>query len=135
MIKIKLGELRSNSFKTSLTKLTSSDKLDVKTSYNVMRLAGLLEKRLAQSQKEWIELLAKYVEKDGFQWKLNEEKSDFEYLPGVDKDAAKKAVEEYLAQQVEIDRLKIKLSSLDGVGLSPADLSVLEAIICMEEEV
>lgn len=135
MIILKYASLRSDSFKTSFTKLTNADKLDVKTTYNIMRLANLLEGHVKTSQKEWIKLLTKYVQTDGMQWKLNEDKSDFAYLDGIDAETAKAAVNEFLAKTVEIDRHKLDLNLLEGAGLSANDLAILTDIISIPEEV
>jgi hypothetical protein len=135
MITVDYGTLRSDPFKASLSKLVNSTELEPKTAYRVMRLAKDIETKLRESQVEWVKLLGKYVKTEGTQWKLNEEKTDFDYLDGVDKDAAKKEIMGFLAKTTEISRDKIGLEALSAAKLSPVDLSTLEPIISTDAEV
>lgn len=133
MISLTLGTLRSEPFRLALSKLVTDPNLDTKTAYSVMRLSRVLEQHTLDSQKEWVTMLSKYVDSDGSKWKLNEEKTDFSYLPGVDKEAAKTAIIEFLGKKVEIDREKLDLTKLEPAKLTAADLSVLEGIILVPE--
>lgn len=135
MITVDYGTLRSEPFKASLSKLVTATDLEPKTAYRVMRLAKDLETKLRDSQKEWVKLLGQYVQTDGTQWKLNEEKTDFAYLDGVDKDVAKKEIMAFLSKKTEIEREKLDLEALSTAKLSAADLSALEALICTDTEV
>jgi len=135
MITVDYGTLRSDPFKASLSKLVNSTELEPKTAYRVMRLAKDIETKLRESQVEWVKLLGKYVKTEGTQWKLNEDKTDFDYLDGVDKDAAKKEIMGFLTKTTEISRDKIGLEALSAAKLSPVDLSTLEPIISTDAEV
>ena len=135
MITVDYGTLRSDPFKASLSKLVNSTELEPKTAYRVMRLAKDIETKLRESQVEWVKLLGKYVKTEGTQWKLNEDKTDFDYLDGVDKDAAKKEIMGFLTKTAEIGRDKIGLETLSAAKLSPVDLSTLEPIISTDAEV
>lgn len=135
MITVDYGTLRSEPFKASLSKLVTATDLEPKTAYRVMRLAKDLETKLRESQKEWVKLLGQYVVSEGSQWKLNEEKTDFAYLDGVDKDVAKKEIMAFLSKKTEIEREKLDLEALSTAKLSAADLSALEALICTGAEV
>jgi hypothetical protein len=135
MITVDYGTLRSDPFKASLSKLVNSTELEPKTAYRVMRLAKDIETKLRESQVEWVKLLGKYVKTEGTQWKLNEDKTDFDYLDGVDKDAAKKEIMGFLTKTAEIGRDKIGLDTLYAAKLSPVDLSTLEPIISTDAEV
>ena len=66
---------------------------------------------------------------------MNEDKTDFDYLDGVDKDAAKKEIMGFLTKTAEIGRDKIGLDTLYAAKLSPVDLSTLEPIISTDAEV
>lgn len=133
MIETTRGYLRSEPFKASISKLVNAGGLDTKVAYNVMRLAKELEKTLVDLQKEWVELLTKYVKIEDGQFKLNEEKTDFAYLDGVDQETAKAEILAYLKADVKIERDTLKLSDLGPAKLSAADLSVLEPIINTQE--
>jgi len=135
MIELTLGTLRSEPFRMALTKLVTEPNLDTKTAYNLMRLSKVLEQHTLDSQKEWVTMLSKYVEAEDSKWKLNEEKTDFSYLPGVDKETAKNAIVEFLSKNVEIDREKLDLEKLTPAKLTAADLSVLESIISVPAEI
>lgn len=135
MISLTLGTLRSEPFRLALSKLVTEPNLDTKTAYSIMRLSRVLEQHTLDSQKEWVTMLSKYVDSDGSKWKLNEEKTDFAYLPGVDKEAAKTAIIEFLGKKVEIDREKLDLEKLTPAKLTAADLSVLEGIISVPAEI
>jgi hypothetical protein len=135
MITVDYGTLRSDPFKASLSKLVNSTELEPKTAYRVMRLAKDIETKLRESQVEWVKLLGKYVKTEGTQWKLNEDKTDFDYIDGVDKDAAKKEIMGFLTKTAEIGRDKIGLDTLYAAKLSPVDLSTLEPIISTDAEV
>jgi hypothetical protein len=135
MITVDYGTLRSDPFKASLSKLVNSTELEPKTAYRVMRLAKDIETKLRETQVEWVKLLGKYVKTEGTQWKLNEDKTDFDYLDGVDKDAAKKEIMGFLTKTAEIGRDKIGLDTLYAAKLSPVDLSTLEPIISTDAEV
>lgn len=135
MISLTLGTLRSEPFRLALSKLVTEPNLDTKTAYSVMRLSRALEQHTLDSQKEWVTMLSKYVESEGSKWKLNEEKTDFAYLDGVDKEAAKTAIIEFLGKKVEIDREKLDLTKLEPAKLTAADLSVLEGIISVPDEI
>jgi septum formation topological specificity factor MinE len=133
MITTTRGLLRSEPFKTSIQKLINAPGLETKVAYNVVRLAKEVEKTLIELQKEWIQLVGKYVETDGSQWKLNEEKTDFAYLAGVDVEDAKKAIMEYMGTKAEISREPLKLEDLGPARLTPADISVLEPFLVLPE--
>jgi septum formation topological specificity factor MinE len=133
MITATRGHLRSDPFKASISKLVNAIGLETKVAYNVMRLAKELEKTLVELQKDWIQLVSKYVQVDGTQWKLNEEKTDFAYLDGIDAKEAKDAISAYMEQKVEIDREPLKLEDLEAAMLSPSDLSVLEPLLTFTE--
>lgn len=133
MIKITCGHLRSDPFQVSISKIVNASGLEAKVAYNVMRLAKELEKNMVELQKEWVALLGKYVQKDGTKWKLNEEKTDFMFIEGVDVEEAKTVVKAYLAREIEIDREPLKLEDLSAAKISPADISVLEPILTLPE--
>ena len=133
MITTTRGLLRSEPFRLSIQKIVNAPGLDTKVAYNVVRLAKELEKTLADLQKEWVQLVGKYVEKDGAQWRLNEQKTDFAYLAGVDVEDAKKAIMEYMESKAEISREPLKLEDLGPAKLTPADISVLEPFLVLPE--
>ena len=132
MIELNYAALRSDDFRHVLSKLSTCDYLDHKVAYRIMRITKDLERGLTSTQKEWISLLEKYVEKDGTQWKLNEEKTDFVYLENVDKDAVKAEIEKFGEKKIIVDRHKLKLTELDKASLSAADLAILEPLVCFE---
>ena len=133
MIELNYAALRSDDFRHVLSKLSTCDYLDHKVAYRIMRITKELERGLTSTQKEWISLLEKYVEKDGTQWKLNEEKTDFVYLESVDKDAVKAEIEKFGEKKIIVDRHKLKLTELDKASLSAADLAILEPLVCFED--
>jgi hypothetical protein len=132
MIELNYAALRSDDFRHVLSKLSTCDSLDHKVAYRIMRITKELERGLGSTQKEWISLLEKYVEKDGTQWKLNEERTDFVYLENVDKDVVKAEINEFGEKKILVDRHKLKLTELDKAGLSAADLAILEPLVCFE---
>lgn len=133
MITTTRGLLRSEPFRSSIQKIVNTPGLETKVAYNVVRLAKEVEKVLADLQKEWIELVGKYVETEGSQWKLNEEKTDFAYLSGVNVEDAKKAIMEYMETKAEISREPLKLEDLTPAKLTPADIAVLEPFLVLPE--
>lgn len=131
-IQVQYSTLRSDDFRHVLSKLTHCQTLDQKVTYNIMRLAKTLEQSLTATQKEWVVLLEKLVEKDGNQWKLNEDKTDFVYLEGVDADHARSLIKEFGDKQISIDRFKLNAADLSKAYLSAAELAVLEPLVCFD---
>ncbi len=132
MFKISYQTLRSDGFRVALQKVVNCSKFDTKTAYRIMRLTKELEKALLASQQEWVKLAEKYVKKkDG---KFAYAEGDFDFLDGVDKEAARAEIMAFGAKETIIDRWKLKVEELGPAGLSPADMSALEPMLLEENQ-
>ena len=102
----------------------------------MMRTAKALESKLKESQTEWVALGTKLVKKDETgNFVLNADKSDFEFLEGVNAADAKTAIEDFGEKEVIIDRLKFTFDDIAPAKLSPAELSVIECLLVPMETV
>lgn len=136
MFKMTYKELRSENFKQSMSKLASCPSFKLKVGYNIMRTAKAMEKHLEVSQKEWIEMLNKWVGKDEKgNFKLNADKTDFEWNLGLDTADIKKQLEEWGKKEVLIERAKFSLEDFQPANLTPADLANLEPLLAVIESV
>lgn len=129
MISISRSVLRSDPFKSNFSKLVNAEGLEPKTALAVVTMAKALESVLVETQKEWIELLKKFVHEEAGRFKLNEEKNDFAYFDGVNPEDAKKEIMAFLEKEEIINLDKLPLENLGAAKLSPHHLSVLEPII------
>lgn len=136
MIKVNYATLRSDEFRRAISKLINCQDLDEQTAYRVMRLAKELEDGLKKSQVEWAEIVSGKVKvEENGSLAINSDKSDFVWEDGVDKESMRTKISEFAKKEIEIDRIKLDLSRVFPAKLSPAEISYLDSILNLPEEV
>lgn len=125
MIEVSYASLRSDNLKKSFEKIMNC-KLDAKVSYNILRIAQCVEKKVRDSQREWIELGNKYIESEGGRFLLNEEQNNFKWKEGVDPEFATKEIKDFFAKNAIIDRARIDLTNVNGLNLTATEMADLE---------
>jgi len=129
MIKIVKKDLLSNDFKAAMTKVATCSKLNTQTTYRVMRTTKLLEAALKKTQKEFSEIVKSVAETDiKGNPLLNEDKTDYVFKSGVEKEDAVKKLEDFVSGTIEIDRERFELDDLSPAGLTAVDLAMLEPL-------
>jgi predicted RNase H-like nuclease len=130
MITLNYATLRSNQFREAVSKVAQCRDLDVKVAYNFMRLAQLLEKKIVETQKEWLALAADLavVNEDG-SFKVDEATKELVWKDGVESASAINSFKAFNAKEMVFDRFKFKLEGLHNAKLSPADLASLEPLL------
>jgi hypothetical protein len=98
----------------------------------VATIAKQLDAALTESQKQWVALAEKYIQKS--------ENGNFAitqagptWIDGVDPVVAKAAIDAFIAQEVIIEAEKLTLADIDCVALSPADIVLLDAGLKLED--
>lgn len=129
MFKLSYKTLRDNDFLSAMQKLTQcSTYKNVKVSYNVMRMGKVLDQKLRDSQKEWIELADPLVKRDE-RGNFASDGRAFLWKEGVDPAAAEKSILAFLEKEVIVDRTKLSLDDIEPARLSPAELGAVEALV------
>ena len=146
--KLTYGQLNNPSIINGLTAL-SGQKLPTKGAWNLSRMIKQVNKILADGREHYIELLKRYVElnEDGSikpnmkPEVLNEDgsvKTKAHEIPGsyivTDEEGLKKAVEEYMEIEVDIESYKIDLDDLAEITIEADLLGSLEPVIMNREE-
>ena len=121
--------LRNRNFQTAMGKvLRHDDYPQIKTTYNISRMGDFISQEMRRSDEIMRKMFKRYAEldergnpiKDGDGWLIKE---------GADKEAFEKEFEDYLAHSVTIERHKLDLETLEGVGLTPNELLSLSPIL------
>jgi hypothetical protein len=137
MMTLKKGDLFKQSLSMSFRKLSGCNAFKPKVAYNLMRLSKILEQESKRFREEQIELTKKYVDWENEltkSFKMNEEKSDFLWRDGVDVPAARRELEEFLAQEFTVNRFKFEVEDLEPAKLTPVDYDALDFMINQPEE-
>jgi len=129
MFKLNYGVLRTEQFQQALLKIIkSADYKNMGKLKKVAALAKQLDSALSESQKQWIALAEKYIQKS--------ENGNFAitgagptWIDGVDPLVAKAAIDEFLTHEVIIEAEKLTLADIDCVALSPSDVVLLDAVL------
>ena len=129
MISINYGTLRSDSFRNAFFKIGNCEGVTQDTALKVIDVSKKLEEKLVESQKEWIDLMRGLVPSENGMFKLNEEKTDFVWLDGVDPEKGKQDIMNFAKKTVEVEGPKLSLEELKEVKLSPVELALLEPVL------
>lgn len=129
MFKLSYKTLRDNEFLSAMSKLTNcSTYKNVKVSYNIMRMGKVLEQKLRDSQKEWIDLADPLVKRDD-RGNFASDGKQFLWKEGVDPADAEKKILDFLAKEIIVERTKLSLDDIEPAKLSPAELGAVEALV------
>jgi len=143
MLKITFGQIMDQKTHGALSAVFNHKGFrDHKFNHQLSKMYKILESEQDIMQKNYIELLKKFV--------VCDDKGNIEPLPGqpgtfrVREDIAKDeekmeeyrlAVEEFKKTEIDVDAPRIPLKKLEGVSLSPIDMAALDPFIIDMEEV
>jgi len=130
MVSIKYCVLRSDNFHSAMVKIIQCP-MSAEDSSKVLALAKVLEGAVADTQKEWVEMIKPHCHTDGGLFRLNDDKTDFAWLDGVDVAAMKARIVEFANKDVVLEGQE-KLELPIDIKLSPAELASLEHIISIK---
>lgn len=137
MMTLKKGDLFNDQLRFSLQKIGSCNSLKTKVAYNFMRLVKILEAENKKFRQEQVDLTKKYVEWENElkkTFKLTEDKTDFIWKEGVDAAAARRDLEEFLQQEIQIARFPFEVEDFEPAKLTPGDIGMLEFMFNQPEE-
>ncbi len=130
-MKVKYDSLTSQPFNQAISKIANHEGFKTtKLAYHVGRIVAVIETAAKKAQAEYLELLKPYA--------ILDEKGKIPMSAKIKpelEDDWKKVVEEFSAQTFKIDKHKLSLEELEGVGLTPNELVALEEILLQEGEV
>jgi hypothetical protein len=128
MVTLKYSVLRSDVFRVAMVKLANCQ-MDTDKSKKLLDLCIKLEQELKKSQVEWQELLKPACKVEDNHFMMNEDKTDFAWLDGVDPNMMRAKIMEFANKDVNVEdfeRLEIELT--DG-KFSPLEIAALDAIV------
>lgn len=108
-------------FRTGLSKVLNTETKDFKIAYNMGRVGDLLDQQHREAKRVFEKLAKSHgvINKDNNNLDITEDK----------KEAWDKAHEEFLAHSVKVERHKIRVEDINGVPLTPLELTALEPIL------
>jgi len=136
MIQLSYEDIRNQEFISGIVRLRKFTGFSPKVAYNFARVVDKIQQAEKHGQKIFNEMIEKYAVKkaDG---KLEEPQGKGTFrISDENLDDWQKELEEFHAIKLDpIERYKLKLSSLEKVGLTPGELLALEALIEEDAEV
>jgi hypothetical protein len=108
-------------FRTGLNKILNAQIKDFKTAYHIGRVGDLLEQKHREAKRTF-EKLAKSHD-------VYKEVVAGSPIPDDKKESWEKAHDEFLAHKIKVDKKKIRAQDLEGVVLSPLEVTALECLI------
>ena len=130
MVTIKYAVLRSDNFHKGMAKLAACA-MDADSGAKFLDLAKSLEEAIAKSQVEWVGLIKPNCEINGATFKLNEDKTDFAWLPGVEAGLMRAKIMEFANQDLVLENHD-KLELVVDCKLSPVELAALDAVVSVK---
>lgn len=107
-------------FRTGLSKVLTAETKDFKAAYNMGRVGDLLDQQHREAKRVFEKLAKSHgVIGEDNKMEITEEK----------KEAWDKAHDEFLAHRVKVERHKIRIEDINGVPLTPLELTALEPIL------
>lgn len=135
MFKLKYSEIRDPRFVQAFSKLANfGGYKDAKSTYNIARMAKLIEQQQRAAIEDYQKVAKDFaVLDDAGKIKLDDNQR-FE-VPDEKKSEFDEATREFFTREVEIQRHRIRLDEVEGVGLSPMELLALEPVMVVLEAV
>lgn len=127
-MKMTYAELRHRSILPGISKLASFNGFSTREGYNVAKIYGRVMEEFKLMAKLEIDLLKQYCQLDEKGNVVAGPSGHFLPLEGTKAEFEPKW-EEFLKNEVEIDRPKIQLQALQNAQLSPLELEALEPLI------
>ncbi len=118
-MKFTLAEIRG--MQRGLLTLTQAQ-LPIRTAYGMSKLLNFCGTELVSIEEARIKLVKKYSEED------KDKPGEFQVKPEND-EKFREELREFMETEVEFDFTPISLNELDGIKISPLDLSGLSKII------
>jgi len=132
MFKTDYQTIRAEATLAAMHRLTNCRDLPFKVAYNVMRMSKAIDIELRESQKKWLEIANKYIQKEI----LPDNKHRFlfddgkpRYIEGVNVEEAEKAIADFNATAVLLDRFKLKVADIEAAKLTPAEMFALDFML------
>lgn len=129
MIEIGYNHLYQPGFVELAKKLGKVSGLPAKTAYRVGKISQAILKNFTVADTKRLGIIDAHVAKDATGMWQKDEKGELVFS---DKDAVTKAMDELLATRVKIEQVPVELEALDGAGLTPSDLMLLEPLLTVE---
>lgn len=130
MFKISYKELRSETLHRSLGSISRS------TSYKnigklkkVAALVKAVDTALTKSQKEWVVLAGKYIQKNPEKGTFLIDEKGPTWVEGVDPVEAEKEIDLFTEKEALIDAEQISVHDIETVELSPVDIVALSPVL------
>lgn len=128
-------DLQNENLPLALVKLEAFPKYnDIKVTYNIARSITLIKQRFLKVQNEFFDMLREYAKLDEKgQFIPHGDQPDSYEIQDDKKEDWQKAIREFEEQSFKIERHKLKLSDISGVGLSPKEINALAPMLEDEE--
>lgn len=127
MIELTWGQVfRNQQLNMAMQKLSNTTVLDFKTVYHIARIVSKLDQAQREADGLFQKLLAKHGDKD--------DKGNYT-IPEEKRTEFDKEFDEFKATVFTIDKNKLNLSDLSGVGLTAAEILVLEPYVFTMEAI
>lgn len=120
MFEFTYADIRNRDFMEGFLKVVNHEMTDFKKAYNLSRLDKVVKQTSSEAQDVFEKLVKGYG-------KIHDN-GTFE-IPDEKLAAWKKAQTEFLGQKVKVERHKIRVDDLNGVPLTPSQISALEPFI------
>ena len=135
MLKVTYGQMRDESFKRGLQKISNCAGLkSPKVAYNVAKISGRFMEEAKLSDELWNKLVHEYAKKD--------EKGELEprqghpgtfWVPEENAAVWLEKLKEYNAIFFEIDRPPLSLDEVMVANLTPLEINALETLLAFDE--
>lgn len=134
-IKLKYSNFTDPAFGSGIAKLERHTGFDPRVAYNVSRVTSKIRTAQKEAQSQYTELIKEYAKKDDKGEFIPVKNAQGQGIPGTfdiceDKvEAHTKAVDDFAEKALTIERHRINLDDLKGVGLNPKEMTALEPLL------
>ena len=137
MITLTFGQIRKRSFATGLAKLYSHDGFTSKDAYTVGKLITKLKQFEKECQEVGMKLTRKYARKneDGTLYCPEGHPPGSFEVPEENVEAYKKEAEDLDSLEKKLEYRQLRLAAVEGARLSPDEITALEPLLVVLEEV
>ncbi len=140
MIKLKVKDINQQAFLIALRKLMSCATFPGSTAYLVAKIGKATDEEMKIANETYKKIAEPFLLKDAEGKSVCAKDKDGKELPGTfELDPAKteewaKVLNEFMETEITLPYSKIPLHHLDGVGLTPAEVHLVESLLEPLEE-
>jgi len=129
MIKLSRGDINSTELEGALRKLVSYTKFPVKTAYRIGRMGQRINQEMDAVRSGYQKLVQAHVKEDDNARAKVKKDNTFDFIDDEHRKKFDEGFKKLIEVDFEIKALKIPVADLDGVGLTPKELTFMDKLV------